>query len=180
MIQPTLIDVPGAGELSSAVLSECGTYRYSLERVWDIDLPRALWLMLNPSTATADVDDPTISRVRNFSKREGCGGLIVVNLFALRATDPKELAIHPDPFGPDNNLYLARALSSEPSVVIAAWGAHRFAATQAAAVSLSVATQLGHQGLRLKCLGTTKDGYPKHPLYLAKNTPLITYQPKKG
>lgn len=106
----------------SAFLSECGVYRYELTRTWG-DGDRLLWIMLNPSTADADLDDPTIRRVIGFSRGFGYSGAIVANLFALRSTDPKALRTHPDPVGPANNAMLAQLARRSPFAVCA-WGAH--------------------------------------------------------
>lgn len=84
---------------SDARLSPCGLYRYTLTRTWDATKPRACWIGLNPSTADASEDDPTIRRMCGFADAWKCGGIIVVNLFALRATDPKELRRVKDPVG---------------------------------------------------------------------------------
>jgi hypothetical protein len=167
-------------QLAGAVLSQCGTYRYTLDRVWNVGLPIAMFVMLNPSTADASKDDRTIGRCKKFAAREGCGGLTVVNLFALRATDPEELRTHPDPVGPHNAAYIGATLDRNPGVVIAAWGAHSFAAKRAADVAMVLDRQLGRRDLRLKCLGVTKSGQPRHPLYLKATAPLITYPRRKA
>lgn len=171
MSADTLFDVPAAGGvLAGATLSPCGTYRYTLSRIWDASLPAALFIMLNPSTADASVDDPTIRRCRSFATREGCGALTVVNLFALRATDPGELTTHPDPVGPDNDTHIALALGKQPEVVIAAWGALPFARARAAAVTSILAPTW-----QVNCLGTTKSGDPRHPLYVRGDQPLAAW-----
>lgn len=148
----------------SAVFSECFTYRYVLHR----EIPSALrwvkpclWIMLNPSTAGASVDDPTIRRCIGFSKAWGCTKMTVVNLFALRATDPAELAKHHDPVGPDNLTSIVRAYEEHKDIglVVAAWGAHPMAHRRARDVYPFI---MGG----LKSLGVTKDGWPKHPLYV--------------
>lgn len=82
---------PGTEQLRGAVISDDGRYRYRLWRTWAPELPRMAWIMLNPSTADAEVDDPTIRRCVGFAKREGCGGIEVVNLYAYRSTDPSVL-----------------------------------------------------------------------------------------
>lgn len=176
------IDDVRDAHLTGADLSPDGVYRYTLTRVWNVALPLAMFVMLNPSTATATESDPTIRRCISFAKREGCGGIIVINLYALRSTDPKNLASHTDPVGPENAKYVQAALARNPAVVIAAWGAHPYAKQQAHAMATGLAAQLDQQGMRLKCLGVTKEGHPRHPLYLGKNTPLTTYRPpaKKG
>lgn len=90
------------------------SYRYRLTRTWDQCLvcnrPPAVFVMLNPSTADASLDDPTIRRCVGFAKAWGCPGLTVVNLYALRSADPKALWSHPDPVGPDNNRWISEVL----------------------------------------------------------------------
>lgn len=167
-----LFDLPAAGGvLAGANISHCGTYRYSLDRIWNAHRPAALFIMLNPSTADADEDDPTIRRCISFAKREDCGGIRVVNLFALRSTDPDALAQHPAPVGPQTDRLICSALCQDPGVVIAAWGAHPFAVMRAQQVARLVAAH----GLALQCLGVTKDGAPRHPLYVRGDTPLIPW-----
>src|SRR3989449_11540410 len=106
---------------TDACFSRCGTYRYALWRRWAAG-PQVLFVMLNPSTADAQRDDPTIRRCIGFARRWGCGGIEVVNLFALRATDPRRLRYTRDPVGPENVAHLARA-AGRASLVGAAWGA---------------------------------------------------------
>lgn len=140
----------------SAYISECGTYRYSLTRGWDATLPPLVWMMLNPSTADAEVDDPTIRRVVGFTQRPGCyGAAIVVNLYALRPPKPVRLAT--DPVGPLNDVILKSYGATWD--VMAAWGAH--APLRAAQVLMGPL-----RGRHLFCLGKTKDGFPRHPLYV--------------
>lgn len=160
-------------EITSARLSHDGVYRYRLDRTWDRPAGRLLFVMLNPSTADGTVDDPTIRRCRGFTLREGLGGFTVVNLFALRATDPKHLRQHPDPVGPlcDVHLRLAALGEERPRAVIAAWGAHPFAADRAA----EVVDLFAENRQRLSCLGVTKGGHPRHPLYVKGDTPLLPY-----
>lgn len=156
---------------SDATISPCGTYRYDLTRRWG-DGPTATWVMLNPSTADASTDDPTIRRCIGFSKREGCGGLRVVNLYALRATDPAELVRHPDPHGPDNPAMLidtARA-ARRGELVVVAWGSHPMAVRGASEVGGPLATA------GAVCLGRTKAGHPRHPLYVKGDQPLEPWE----
>jgi hypothetical protein len=168
MRQPTLLNLPDpTGTVSSALISADGQYRYILGRTWEPLKPRAIFIMLNPSTADNVQDDRTIGRCRSFAEREGCGSLTVVNLFALRSTDPRALRTHRDPVGPENDFHLRGVLTQNPGRVIAAWGAHPFAADRAAYVQELLADT------RLTCLGTTKAGHPRHPLYVAGNQPLI-------
>jgi hypothetical protein len=170
--------------LTGAKLSACGTYRYTLDRVWDSSLPVAVFVMLNPSTADASENDNTIRRCINFAKREGYGGITVVNLFAFRATKPAALAMHPDPVGPENDAWIAAVLAKHPTVVIAAWGAYPMAAGRNAQTKTSdrAATLLAlinAHGVPVKCFGTTQAGHPRHPLYLHADTPLVDYAPGK-
>jgi len=155
----------------SAVISECGLYRYVLRR--EIEQPHevfkpCLFIMLNPSTADAEQDDPTIRRCIAFAKREGCSSLTVVNLFALRATDPSELIGHPDPIGPENDLHIMDQLANHtPGLRIAAWGGKHIAVERGEWL-MDMASQL-------HCLGTTQTHEPRHPLYLRSDTELEEY-----
>jgi hypothetical protein len=158
----------------SAIISPCGSYRYSLSRVWD-DGPTLAWCMLNPSTADADVDDPTVRKCIGFAKRWGFGGIHVVNLFALRATDPRELRIAKNPVGPGNSDALMKAFSRYPVVV--AWGGSipRTRDADNAARSVRDSARRGPRGLEWWCLGRTRYGEPRHPLMLAYATPRLAW-----
>jgi hypothetical protein len=148
---------------SGAVFSECRAYRYALWRVWDEDGATLNIIGLNPSKADEVVDDPTIRRCIDFGKRWGYGGLVMTNLFALRSTDPRGLATVEDAVGPRNDEEL-RVQAFEAGLVVAAWGAHPLAVARAEAVRPLI--ERYHVG----CLGTTRSGAPKHPLYLPKTT----------
>lgn len=144
-----------------AVLSPCGTYRYELTRRWADGDDIVTWIMLNPSTADADIDDPTIRRCIDFSIRWGCSALVVHNLFALRATDPRALAKHADPVGPENDTYLARPTAGP---TIAAWGVSGgHLAHERAGIVLDLLR--AHKTWPL-CVALTHGGAPRHPLYL--------------
>lgn len=145
-------------ETSDALID--GPYRYRLSRKW-AEGDRICFVMLNPSTADASEDDPTIRRCIGFAKALGAGSLEVVNLFALRATDPAELRKHPMPVGPQNMTHLMNA-AFEAQMVICAWGAHAFARSRA----IAVLDTLRGSGLKPMCLRQTKSGAPSHPLYL--------------
>lgn len=165
----------------SATISSCGRYRYALERATGIEGPNVAWLMLNPSTADADLDDPTIRKVVGFSRRAGFGVALVVNLFAWRATDPRDLArmlrIGPSrqdvlvrlrtqrdlAEGSDNCAAIMQAAAISEAVVCA-WGAQPWARGQAARVVGWLRDHPREEPIKLLCLGTTKDGDPKHPL----------------
>lgn len=155
---------------SDAVISPCGVYRYRLSREW-AEGPSCLFVMLNPSTADASEDDPTIRRCVGFAKREGCGRVEVVNLYALRATDPTTLARHPFPHGPEEPRHTAEAIREATGPVICAWGADP-SAREAVSGMLALIKAAGHAPM---CLGVTKAGAPRHPLYLKADAPLIPY-----
>ncbi len=166
-------------ESSGCILSPCGRYRYRLWRRWDSGFyaRRGLltFIMLNPSTADHTEDDPTIRRCIGFAKREGFDGLVVVNLFALRAPDPKELRVAEDPIGAHNAAFIRDSVRTANKVV-GAWGSN------AAAIERAEIVAAGIQRLRpgrLFCLGTTKAGAPRHPLYVKADTPLQPFTPKQ-
>jgi hypothetical protein len=148
----------------TATFDVTGRYRYRLGRWWGPG-PRVAFVMLNPNTADAVRDDPTIRRCVAFAKSWGCGSADVVNLFARRARDPRQLARAVDPVGPDNDRHLRRALR-EADLVVCAWGASPLARSRAA----ELPPILG--GRPLRCLGLTKQGAPRHPLYLRRDTRL--------
>lgn len=164
---------PPDAEIRAACIDATGLYRYSLTRVWNQAGPRVVWVMLNPSTADARLDDPTIRRCLAFSKREGFGALTVVNLFAFRATDPAKLATAADPVGPDNDTHIEDAVR-QADKVIAAWGADTAAAKDDRARVLAVCGMVDRVR-PLWCLGCTKDGSPRHPLYVPGNTAVQPY-----
>jgi len=142
-----------------AEFSPCRRYRYRLWRTWGDPRELLLLVMLNPSTADASADDPTIRRCIAFAKRWKHGALEVVNLFAWRSTDPDELLDVPDPVGPGNDeVVLAAARGARR--VIAAWGAHRAAQERAP----TVLRLLAGAGVVAYHLGLNEDGSPKHPL----------------
>lgn len=169
-----------AGVTGTARLSDDGVYRYELTRSWAAGTlqaaldQRCLWVMLNPSTAAADVDDATIRKCIEFSRRWGYGGLVVVNLYALRATDPSELAGHPAPVGPANDAVITRWLASaDVGRVVEAWGAHPMARDRAKVVH----TVIRRYRRDVWCLGTTSGGAPRHPGRIGYDTPLERAEP---
>lgn len=154
---------------SAARLSECRRYRYTLSRTWGAG-PRVCWLMLNPSTADGREDDPTIRRCVDFARKFGASSMLVVNLFALRATDPMELVGADDPVGPGNNDVIADAVHASNRLVLCAWGAPSNARLRALVAARARAVVGVLKNDRLYSLGTTKDGSPRHPLYLPAST----------
>lgn len=156
-----------------AVLSPDGKYRYWLSRFWAGVLNPMVICMLNPSTADANEDDPTIRRCIGFAKRERNTGLIVVNLFALRATNPDELLNHPSPYGGlDQDYYMSMALRSCREKLVVAWGAHD---TVPGTDRFGILDMALKYQVKAYCFGKTKRGFPKHPLYLKNNEPLIAF-----
>lgn len=149
--------------IASAVISECGKYRYSLTRIWDEEKPIVMFVMLNPSTADGTKDDPTIRRCIGFAKSWGYGGLYVCNLFAYRATNPQELLKVDNPFG-DKNIWHTRQLMEKVSVIVCAWGN--------GLILKKIINWMGPYSLidfafpKLHFLELSKDGVVKHPLYL--------------
>jgi len=184
------VDSDGLEPENGADLSECGLYRYRLWRVWDAKLPLCTWIMLNPSTADASEDDPTIRKCIGFSKRWGQGGIQVVNLYAYRATDPKELkAAHArgvDVIGPENDEAIAgalRRLERFSGRVVVAWGGkcrspRRGLMPDRAALGLMravMAESRPHDADRILCLKRGASGFPWHPLYMPYDTIPMPY-----
>lgn len=167
-VQYPVHKVPTAAAVRDAVLSPDGTYRYTLTRRWGTG-PRAVFAGLNPSTADAAVDDPSTRRMIGFAQSAGCGSLTLVNLYAWRSASPAVLRRVLDPVGPDNDAWIATA-ATEADLVIAAWGTHAGSERAAAVLEL-----LGHA--TVWCLGRTKAGHPRHPLYVPAKTPLELFQP---
>lgn len=154
-----------------ALLSDDGKYRYRLWRLWDADRPVMVWVMLNPSTADAEQDDPTIRKCVGFARLHGYGGILVVNLFAARATDPKELPGITDPVGPENDDHIIAACEAPIlAKVVGGWGVNRFAERRARSV---VALIRGTSQRRIKCFRRTKNGHPSHPLYLPYSSEMV-------
>jgi hypothetical protein len=163
-MQPVRLFDPDPGG-SEAQFSPCGLYRYTLRRTWG-EAPPVLFVMLNPSTATAEQDDPTIRRCMGFAKQWGSGGLLVANLYALRSTDPKGLAAVDDPVGPENDLWIER-LAGLALRVIVAWGASSGPdpdrPQRVRSLLLSGVDELW-------ALGLSRSGAPRHPLYMPKDS----------
>ena len=146
---------------SIAVYSDCLKYRYMLTRVWEPQGKRALFIMLNPSTATEVQNDPTVERCERRARALGFGAFRVTNIFAWRDTDPKAMRAAPEPVGPRNDVAI---LESCPWAdrVICAWGTHGAHLDR----GISVEALLRDTGVPLYHLGLTKEGHPKHPLYI--------------
>lgn len=160
--------------VSTAELSTCGTYRYQLTRsAADAGFGDPLvFCMLNPSTADASVDDPTIRRIVNFATAWCFKYLEVVNLYAYRSPSPAELRLAADPIGTDNDLYLHSA-AGRAHTIVCAWGVH----APLDRVEHVVKNIFGAYPKPLYCLGTNRDGSPKHPLYVPGDKKLVLYRP---
>ncbi len=153
---------------SSAVFDRTGKYRYSLHRHWSIGAGSVTFIMLNPSTADHEHNDPTIRRCIGLAHAWGFNTLNVVNLFALRATEPAELKKARSPVGGQNNLHIASNVEHADQIVIA-WGNHgQFRGRDKAVLELL-------SGYNLLCLGRNLCGQPKHPLYVSRNSRLIRF-----
>lgn len=146
---------------STAVYSDCERFRYSLTRVWEPAGRRVNFVMLNPSTATEVQNDPTVERCERRARALGYGGFAVTNIFAWRDTDPRAMRAALDPIGTDNDAAIVER-ATWAADVIAAWGTHGAHLARGPAVRallMSLDRPLLH-------LGLSKDGHPRHPLYL--------------
>lgn len=174
------------GIVRSATLSKDGVYRYVLHRdklLYDkLDVPppkegRVVWIMLNPSTADATNDDPTIRRCIGFTREWGYNNLTVVNLFALRATDPRELQKHVEKIEDlriNMDYITAEAVFNDPDLVVCAWGTHGGLRRR----NKLVIDTLNEAGARLNVLRLSEDRHPAHPLYLPKTLKPIPWNGK--
>lgn len=146
--------------LSVAVYSDCESYRYSLTRVWDKNAPRVFFVMLNPSTATEIQNDPTVERCERRARAIGYGGFRVANIFAWRDTDPRNMRAAKDPVGPENDVAILEGCKWA-DMIVCAWGTHGAHLNRGAIVSEMLKNQ------SLFHLGLSKEGHPKHPLYIS-------------
>jgi len=147
---------------STALYSPCENYRYALTRIWKPEGRRVLFVMLNPSTATEVQNDPTVERCERRARTLGFGGFRVCNIFAWRATDPRNMRAQDDPVGPDNDAAILKGCNWADTV-ICAWGTHGAHRNRGAKVE----HLLRATGRELLHLGLSKAGHPKHPLYIA-------------
>jgi len=154
---------------STAVYSDCENYRYLLTRVWEPEGRKALFIMLNPSTATEVQNDPTVERCERRARTLGFGGFRVTNIFAWRDTDPKNMRAAAEPIGGENDKSIAESCAWADQI-IAGWGAHGEHLQR----GLAVEALLRATRLPVFHLGLTKAGHPKHPLYIA-----YTQQPER-
>ncbi|TDL76007.1 DUF1643 domain-containing protein [Palleronia sediminis] len=157
---------------SVAIYSDCEHYRFELTRIWDAGGARALFVMLNPSTATEIQNDPTVERCERRARALGFGGFRVCNIFAWRATDPRELRRVADPVGAANDAAIVAGCAWADRTVCA-WGTHGSLLGRGPAVEALMRAQ----GVTLNHLGLTKDGHPKHPLYIPYSTAPTEWAP---
>ncbi len=163
-LEDTLLD-------SGAIFDSSHSYRYTLWRRWSIDYPQVAFILLNPSTADAQRNDPTIRRCIDFARIWGFGGLELVNLFAYKATLPRQLLKVEHPVGAENDRYLLQALERSSALVLA-WGTHgTYLGRDRAVIDLITRNETK----KLNCLGLTKNGHPRHPLYVKKKAQPIEF-----
>lgn len=153
---------------SGATFSPDRKYRYALWRQWIQSQPYALFIGLNPSTANEHDDDPTIRRCKRFARDWGYGALCMANLFALRATAPKDMLSGESPIGTDNDRWL-RDLAKSAGIIVCAWG------TNGSHLGRDEYVRNLLADYELKCLGVTKHGHPRHPLYVKASQKLVSF-----
>lgn len=158
---------------SSAEFSDCGRFRYTLRRRWEAVGEEIAFIGLNPSTADAEKNDPTVTRCIGYAKRWGFAGMWMLNLFSWRSTDPQQLyerhKARLEIIGKGNDQAIARVCASAKRIVCA-WGSHGALQDRGEILLRTVLRQ--HE---LHCLGITKDGHPRHPLYLRSDARPIRY-----
>lgn len=155
---------------TGATFSSCRTFRYTLWRIWNPNIPPLLCILLNPSTADETNNDPTVERCQRRAITGGFGGIFIGNAFALRSTDPNRLYEVQDPVGPDNNKAL-ESMAKEAGLVVCGWGTHGNLLGRGD----SLRKLLSSIPVKLHCLGQNKDGTPKHPLYIGYKTAFQEY-----
>lgn len=150
-----------------AILSSCKKHRLKLWREWDSNLPKVMFIMLNPSTADHEQDDPTLIRCIDFAKQWGYGGLYVGNLYSSRATDPGTL-LNVSKFSHRDNFKHVINMTNQCQLVVCAWG--NYPVIKKLEIPINM---FKHLEQNLHCLALSKTGTPKHPLYLKKSlTPI--------
>lgn len=153
-----------------ATFDETRTYRYTLHRRWAPRGRRVCFCLLNPSTADEYVLDPTLTRCLGYAQRWGFAAMEVVNIFALRSTDPAGLRACDDPVGPGNDRAIRKAVRRS-DLVVAGWGTHGELLDRGARVA-----EIVHGMCEPVCLGLTAAGHPKHPLYLRADLEPVAYR----
>lgn len=153
------------------VLSSCETFRYVLWRIWDDSKPLWMFVLLNPSKATHEEDDPTITRQMKRARDGGAGGIVVVNTGAIRETNSDLATSATDPIGP-HNIFWIKEMIPKCEKHIAGWGpkASKFKGDRI------VKAIFREANVPLYALTINKDGSPKHPLYIGYDQPLLEYE----
>jgi hypothetical protein len=160
---------------NACIFSECRNYRYTLLHQWDelFERQRALFICLNPSTADENQLDPTLTRIKSFSTRLGANEFLILNLFAYRATDPKEMMTVNDPIGSENDAHIKAAiteaytLNGEQLDIVGGWGNHGLHMQRQRACLTLLEHFRELPNLNIYCLGKNSNHTPKHPLYIA-------------
>ncbi len=155
----------------SADFSPCRTWRYTLKRVWDDSKPIVLFILLNPSTADEVHDDPTNRRGIGYAMDWDFGGVTFCNLFAVRTPDPKMMKRAKDPIGPKNDYWIAKQAKVSKQIVLA-WGANGDFMDR----DLDVRIVLRKVKRLVWCMGCTRQGHPKHILYLPRTLKPVRYR----
>ena len=158
----------------STIISDCGTYRYTLERDVAMDGPLFLFIGVNPSTADATADDATVRKWIGFTKKWGGSRFIVGNVFAFRATDVKALASVDDPYGPDIGDHIT-SIIEDADILVPCWGNTTKVPPQLQDAFDVLMDALVSSGKPVRHFGQTNAGDPKHPLMLAYDTPLLAW-----
>ena len=153
----------------SAVFSECQKYRYQLREIWDESKPLVMWLLMNPSVACIDYADPTLIRTSKFARSWGCGGQLVANVHAYRATDKNRLLEVKDPVGPENDEMILKMANEAKTIVLAFGQPPKMLRSRGQDLIKLLQHHSGLSYLRL-----SQDGTPSHPLYLPST---LTPQP---
>lgn len=156
------------GTESTAVFSDCENYRYALQKIWNPVGQLLIFIMLNPSTATELVNDPTIERCERRARQWGFAGIQILNLFAFRATLPENMKKQSDPVGPRNDAFIIEAIESAKDgkcKIVCGWGTHGVHLSRDKEIYL----MFNRAGLDPSALKWTKDGHPQHPLYVSYN-----------
>ena len=158
-----------ASDYDGASFSKCRTWRYLLWRRWS-DGDMVAFILLNPSSATEQEEDPTIRRCIGFAKMWGMGGLYILNIFALRSTDPNNLYVADDPIGKDNDRFILDTCRKS-CLVVCGWGNHGAFLGR----GKHVMRLLNDNGIKAYCLGVNQSGEPKHPLYIGYSSEPMPY-----
>ena len=162
---------------NDCTFSACRQYRYTLLHRWDelFDRRRALFICLNPSTADENQLDPTLTRIKSFCERLGANEFLMLNIFAYRATDPKDMLAVEDPVGPENDAHIQRAITqayerNQGSLhIVGGCGNHGLHMDRQTAILELLAPFRKFPDLNISCLGKNANQTPKHPLYIAAN-----------